>query len=175
MEQEPWRIAVLSIINPMATILPLQKLDSFPPCRENGRTVLVGGCFDILHIGHVRFLSQARKLGDYLVVLLESDTKVRQLKGKGRPAFIQEERAETLAALESVDLVVLLPAIEDDDGYSDLIMKIKPDVIAITANDPLIETKMRQAEKIGGELKVIPHVNTASSSTLAKILESDKL
>ena len=64
------------------------------------KIVLVGGCFDILHLGHVVFLEKAKKEGDVLVVLLESDEKVRFLKGKGRPVHTQSERAEILSALK---------------------------------------------------------------------------
>ena len=77
-------------------------------------TVLAGGCFDVLHPGHIVFLEKAKKAGDYLVVLLESDKKIRKLKGKGRPVHSQKERAEILSALKSVDSVVCLPYMEND-------------------------------------------------------------
>jgi FAD synthetase len=153
----------------MARIVNLQELKTFLPRETGGRIVLTGGCFDILHIGHVRFLSEAKKMGDYLIVLLENDKKVKKLKGENRPVFIQEERAEMLSALISVDLVVLLPMIENDSDYLNLMMKIKPDIIAVTENDPLIEKKRGQAKKIGGELKVISFIKTLSTSKLAKI------
>jgi rfaE bifunctional protein nucleotidyltransferase chain/domain len=156
--------------NPMVRIVDSQELEKFLPGEGKGRTVLVGGCFDILHIGHVRFLSEARGMGDCLIVLLESDKKSRKLKGRNRPVFIQSERAEMLSALRSVDLVVLLPMMEDDTDYLNLITKIKPGVIAVTENDPNIEKKRRQAEEAGGELKIIPLTKTFSSSKLVKIL-----
>jgi rfaE bifunctional protein nucleotidyltransferase chain/domain len=156
--------------NPMVRIVDSQELEKFLPGEGKGRTVLVGGCFDILHIGHVRFLSEARGMGDCLIVLLESDKKSRKLKGRNRPVFIQSERAEMLSALRSVDLVVLLPMMEDDKDYLNLITKIKPSVIAVTENDPNIEKKRRQAEEAGGELKIIPLTKTFSSSKLVKIL-----
>lgn len=134
------------------------------------RVVLTGGCFDILHIGHVRFLSEAKGLGDYLVVLLESDKNVKKSKGKGRPVFIQKERAEMLSALRSVDLIVLLPMMEKDSDYLNLVTKIKPDMIAVTEDDPHIEKKRRQAEEVGGELKIISLIKTFSTSKLAGIL-----
>lgn len=114
----------------MARIVNLQELKTFLSGKSQGRIVLTGGCFDILHIGHVRFLSEAKRMGDYLVVLLESDRKVKKLKGKNRPVFIQKERAEMLAALGSVDLIVLLPMMGNDSDYMNLLMKIKPDIIA---------------------------------------------
>jgi FAD synthetase len=157
----------------MARIVNLQELKKFLSREHKGRIVLTGGCFDILHIGHVRFLSEAKEMGDYLVVLLENDKNVKKLKGENRPVFIQKERAEMLSALGSVDLVVLLPTMENDSDYLNLIRKIKPDIIAVTENDPHIEKKKGQAKKIGGELKVISLIKTLSSSKLAEIIGAD--
>jgi FAD synthetase len=162
-----------SILNPMARIVNLQKLETVLPEKNKGKIVLAGGCFDILHIGHVRFLSEAKRMGDYLVVLLESDRRVKKLKGKSRPVFIQKERAEMLSALKSVDLIVLLPMMEKDSDYLNLVMKIKPDIIAVTENDPLIEKKRSQAKEVGGKLKVISFTKTFSTSKLVKILGVD--
>lgn len=161
----------------MARTVDLQELEKFLPGENKDRIVLTGGCFDILHIGHVRFLSEAKRMGDYLVVLLESDRKVKKLKGKDRPVFIQRERAEMLSALASVDLIVLLPTMQNDSDYLNLLMKIKPDVIAVTEDDPDIEKKRCQAKEIGGELKIISLTKTFSTSKLAKILgmEEDKI
>jgi len=154
----------------MARIVNLQELKKFLSRKGKDRIVLTGGCFDILHVGHVRFLSEAKKLGDYLVVLLESDKNVKKLKGESRPVFIQKERAEMLSALGSVDLVMLLPAMGNDSDYLNLIRIINPDIIVVTENDPLIEKKRGQAKQIGGELKVISFIKTFSSSKLAKII-----
>jgi D-glycero-beta-D-manno-heptose 1-phosphate adenylyltransferase len=76
---------------------------------ESQRVVATNGCFDILHVGHVRYLTAARKLGDVLVVGLNGDDSVRQLKGEGRPVNREQDRAEVLAALESVDYVTIFP------------------------------------------------------------------
>ncbi len=154
----------------MVKIVNLQGLKKFLPRESKGKIVLTGGCFDILHIGHVRFLSEAKRMGDYLVVLLESDKNVKKLKGKNRPIFIQKERAEMLYALRSVDLIVLLPMMENDSDYLNLVMKIKPDIIAVTGDDRHIEEKRWQAKKVGSELKIIPLIKTFSTSRLAKIL-----
>lgn len=157
----------------MAKIVDLQGLETFLRKERKGRIVLAGGCFDILHIGHVRFLSEAKKMGDSLVVLLENDEKAKKLKGKNRPIFTQEIRAEMLSALICVDWVVTLPMMENDSEYMNLVMKIKPDIIAVTENDPRIEKKKRQAETVRGELRVIPLVKTLSTSALAKIIGVD--
>jgi len=157
-------------VDPMAGIVNLRELKKIFLRESKGRTVLTGGCFDILHIGHVRFLSEAKAMGDYLVVLLESDGNVKELKGTCRPVFSQKERAEMLSALGSVDLVVLLPTMQSDSDYLDLVMDIKPDIIAVTENDPNIKNKRRQAKKVEGKLKIIPLTKTFSTSKLAKIL-----
>jgi len=154
----------------MGRIVDLQELERFLPEKSKGKIVLAGGCFDILHIGHVKFLSEAKGAGDYLIILLESDQKVKKFKGRNRPVFIQRERAEMLSALGSVDLIVLLPMMEDDGDYLNLVTKIKPDIIAVTEDDPHIEKKRGQAKEVGGELKLISLTKTFSTSKLAKIL-----
>lgn len=132
--------------------------------------VLTGGCFDILHVGHIKFLKEASKLGDSLLILLESDKKVRNLKGQNRPYFPQKDRAEVLSALSFVDYVILLPFVENDGDYSQIISKIKPAIIAVTTHDPIMEKKKRQAGLVGGKIEIIPYVKTFSSSQIAKLL-----
>jgi D-glycero-beta-D-manno-heptose 1-phosphate adenylyltransferase len=90
------------------------------------RVVLANGCFDLLHVGHVRYLSAARGLGDALVVGLNSDASVRRLKGPGRPVMPVDERAELIGALAAVDLVVVF----DEDRADALIARLRPDVHA---------------------------------------------
>ncbi len=90
-----------------------------------GTVVMTNGCFDILHPGHIELLERARDAGDLLVVALNSDGSTRRLKGAGRPVFEQLERAEILAALESVDVVCVF----DADTPLDTILAIRPDVL----------------------------------------------
>jgi D-glycero-beta-D-manno-heptose 1-phosphate adenylyltransferase len=95
--------------------------------RAQGRKIVfTNGCFDILHVGHARYLAEARALGDLLVVGLNSDRSVRSLKGLGRPIVPEEERAEMLAHLESVDFVCLF----DEDRPDALIEVVRPHVHA---------------------------------------------
>jgi D-beta-D-heptose 7-phosphate kinase/D-beta-D-heptose 1-phosphate adenosyltransferase len=89
------------------------------------RTVFTNGCFDLIHLGHARYLNAARKLGDALIVGVNGDDSVRRLKGRGRPILPAAERAELIAALECVDLVVVFP--EDDPGR--LIARLQPRVL----------------------------------------------
>jgi len=93
--------------------------------RNGRRVVFTNGCFDILHPGHIRSLEQARELGDALVVGLNSDASVRELKGQGRPVLAGQERAEILAALECVDAVVMF----DDLTPREVIARLLPDVL----------------------------------------------
>ncbi|MDP2627633.1 MAG: D-glycero-beta-D-manno-heptose 1-phosphate adenylyltransferase [Candidatus Rokubacteria bacterium] len=93
---------------------------------EGKRIVLANGCFDLLHVGHVRYLQAARALGDVLVVALNSDASVRRLKGQGRPVMGEAERAEILAALAPVDAVVIF----DEDTVDALVGRLRPDVQA---------------------------------------------
>jgi len=94
--------------------------------REGKRLVLANGCFDLLHVGHVRYLSEARALGDALLVGVNGDASVTRLKGPGRPVMAAAERAEIVGALASVDGVVIF----DDDTADALVARLRPDVHA---------------------------------------------
>jgi rfaE bifunctional protein nucleotidyltransferase chain/domain len=138
--------------------------------NKNNNVVLVGGCFDLLHFGHISFLKNAKKLGDHLLVLLESDENVKKLKGEGRPFHTQKQRKEMLESLSFVDEVRNLPPMEGNEAYYNLIREIQPSVIAFTQGDPLLEHKMKQAEEVGAKAIVIPKIHTPSTSKLAKLL-----
>lgn len=133
--------------------------------------VLVGGCFDLLHYGHISFLTQAKTYGDHLMVLLEPDKKVHMLKGEGRPFHTQHQRQQMLLSLRVVDEVMLLPVLTKNIDYYNLIRDIAPSVIAFTEGDPILEHKIKQAEMIGTRAVVIPKVETHSTTKLAKLLE----
>jgi rfaE bifunctional protein nucleotidyltransferase chain/domain len=94
--------------------------------REGNRIVMANGCFDVLHVGHVRYLRAAKALGGKLIVAVNADVSVRGLKGEGRPVMPENERAEILAALESVDAVVVFP----EPDVRALLNEIQPDVQA---------------------------------------------
>ena len=134
------------------------------------KRILVGGCFDLLHYGHVRFLEEAKKLGDTLIVALESDENVRKMKGDGRPIHSQKQRKTMLEALSCVDEVIPLPPMNSHQEYYDLVTRVYPQIIAITEGDPLEKNKREQAVKAGAELIVIPKIPTPSTSQLAKLL-----
>jgi len=91
--------------------------------KQNGkRVIFANGCFDVLHVGHVRYLQQARALGDFLVVGLNSDASVRRLKGEGRPILDQQARANLLSALECVDAILIF----EDDTVDRILIELKP-------------------------------------------------
>lgn len=125
--------------------------------KQNKTVVLAGGCFDILHPGHVIFLEKAKQKGEILFVLLESDKKVQELKGVSRPIHSQKMRAKVLSALKAVDYVVMLPYLENDKHYDELVGKIKPDVIVATAKDVNTHHK-RSAKLTGAKFKLISGV-----------------
>lgn len=134
------------------------------------KIVLVGGCFDLLHFGHINFLKQAKSYGDWLVVALESDENVKRMKGDARPIHTQTQRKEMLESLSFVDEVIALPTMHGDHDYYELVRKIKPTVIAVTQGDGAIAKKTEQAKEVGAELVVIPKIHTTSTSQLVKLL-----
>jgi D-beta-D-heptose 7-phosphate kinase/D-beta-D-heptose 1-phosphate adenosyltransferase len=145
--------------------------------RHEGKTiVLAGGVFDILHIGHVKFLEKAQQRGDILFVFLESDDNTRKLKGKNRPVNSQKSRAIVLAALTSVNYVILLPNLKTDADYDSVVSQIRPSIIAATAQDPNILHKKRQATQIKGKVVcVLQRISNQSTSKLARLIDQDLL
>jgi len=134
------------------------------------KKVLVGGCFDLVHYGHVEFLTNAKNLGDYLVVALESDENVRRMKGESRPIHTQQQRKAMLESLRVVDEVIALPSLKTDDEYASLVKTVHPSVIAITEGDPIEDKKRKHAELVSATVIVVPKVHTPSTSQLTKLL-----
>lgn len=132
--------------------------------------VLVGGCFDILHIGHIIFLSRAAEAGDNLLIALESDEFIRVRK-KRKPFHCQTDRAKILSHLSIVDYVILLPYLKNFNDYNNLVKNIKPGIIAVTDNDPQLNNKKFMAEKIGAEIKIVTRLikNQSTTRILKKI------
>lgn len=132
--------------------------------QDRGQTVVTtNGCFDVLHVGHVRYLTQTKAYADYSIVLLNSDKSVKSIKGEGRPINNENDRAEILCALSCVDYVVLF----DEDSPRDLIGEIKPDVHTKGA-DYSVET-LPEADVIiknGGRIEFITFVEGKSSSNI---------
>ena len=128
--------------------------------------VLVGGCFDLLHFGHIKFLEDSKKYGDFLVVTLESD-KFIKLKKKKKPFHNMKERAKILSSISFVDLVIKLPFFKNDQDYFKMTRFLKPKVIAVSQNDRVYANKQKQAQEVGGEVKIVTKVIKKFSSSKA--------
>ncbi len=132
--------------------------------RSQGKTIVTtNGCFDILHVGHVRYLEKAKSFGDVLIVALNSDKSVKSIKGDSRPINNENDRAEILSALRSVDYVVLF----DEDSPINLLLQIKPDVHTKGA-DYTVET-LPEAKGIieaGGRIEFISFVEGKSTTAV---------
>ncbi|OGH37265.1 MAG: hypothetical protein A2905_05665 [Candidatus Levybacteria bacterium RIFCSPLOWO2_01_FULL_36_10] len=137
--------------------------------QKGEKIILVGGCFDILHTGHIRFLKSAKELGGKLLVALESDESVKRSKGEKRPVNNQKERANILSNLPSVDIIVTLPFLEGYVDYYRLVEKIKPDIIAVTKGDKRKKEKERQARAFGAKvIETVERVKDFSTTNIIK-------
>ncbi len=138
--------------------------------RDQGKTlVLGGGCFDIIHPGHLIYLEKAREQGDVLIVALESDSNVRRLKGDKRPVNNQQQRARQLTGLSFVDYIILLPPLVGYRQYFDITQKLSPHAIAITEGDLKQREKEIQAKEVGA--KVISVVKRLKEHSTTKFLK----
>lgn len=135
---------------------------------QDKSVVFTNGCFDLLHPGHTRYLSDARKLGDLLVVAINSDQGVRALKGAGRPIFPQGERAELLAALEDVDYVTIF----DEPTPRSIIARMRPDVLVKGAGWRPDEIVGRaEVEAAGGRVVSMPAVFAFSTTAIVDAIQ----
>lgn len=154
------------------TIQALQLVKQF---RNQGKKiVLAGGCFDIIHVGHIRFLEKAKEQGDVLFLFLESDEAIKKYKGVTRPVNTQSDRATVLSALTSVDYIIPLSGILSDEEYDRLILAIKPAIIATTKADPYRLHKERQAELSDAKvMDVTDFLQNQSTTHIAKLLQKE--
>lgn len=146
-------------------IIPASKISEFPAVIEAAgkKLVFTNGCFDLLHVGHVRYLQAARALGDALFVGINSDASVRALKGPTRPVNSQDDRAEVLDALACVDYV----SIFDGERATDLIERIKPAVYAKGGDytvDSLHKGELNALRSVGSEIHILPLVPGKSTT-----------
>ncbi|HUF05401.1 MAG TPA: adenylyltransferase/cytidyltransferase family protein [Aridibacter sp.] len=138
--------------------------------RDRKRIVLANGCFDVLHVGHLRYLKGARDAGDFLVVGINSDEQVRRLKGHGRPLLPQDERAELVAALRPVDAVTLF----DEPTVEELIRAIRPDFHAKGTDyteDTVPEREV--VRECGGKVIIVGDPKDHSSTDLLASVSRD--
>ena len=136
--------------------------------RSHGeKVVTTNGCFDVLHVGHLRYLQAAKKLGDILIVAINSDDSVRAIKGDKRPLVPEDERAEMLAALEFVDYVMIFPELDPIKFLNEL----RPDIHVKGGDYSLDRIIEREAvESIGGELHLLPGAAGKSTSNLIELI-----
>jgi D-glycero-beta-D-manno-heptose 1-phosphate adenylyltransferase len=132
--------------------------------QEGKRVVFTNGCYDVLHPGHVRFLEQARSLGDVLVLALNSDESVRRLKGAGRPLYSLRARACVAAALEAVDAVTAF----EEDTPRELIAALLPDVLVKGADWSHFIAGREEVEAAGGQVLTIPLEQGFSTTNIVK-------
>ena len=138
------------LIHSMGKILYNQDIHLIQKAKKSGdKLVLVGGCFDVLHTAHIEFLKKARKEGDALIVLLESDKKIRELKGESRPINSQNDRAAALSKLNLADYILNLTYLKTNRDYEILVKKIEPDIIAITRGNRVYDWEREYVEKTG--------------------------
>jgi D-beta-D-heptose 7-phosphate kinase/D-beta-D-heptose 1-phosphate adenosyltransferase len=138
--------------------------------RRGKKIVFTNGCFDLLHVGHVRYLQEARSLGDFLIVALNTDASVKKLKGPDRPVQMQDDRAEILAALECINGVTFF----DEPTPIAVIEKVKPDILVKGGDWPV--EKIVGADfvlKNGGSVKSLPfHKGRSTTGLIEKILKT---
>jgi D-beta-D-heptose 7-phosphate kinase/D-beta-D-heptose 1-phosphate adenosyltransferase len=133
--------------------------------KEGKKIAFTNGCFDILHVGHVRYLREAKKIGDILVLALNSDSSVRAIKGEERPLVCEEERAEVLAALEFIDFVTIFPELTP----LELIKHLKPDILIKGGDWPEEKVVGREeVKKWGGHVAIIPKVEGKSTTNIVE-------
>lgn len=150
-----------------AKIIRFEDLESSKSKHKDKKTVLVGGCFDLFHFGHLFFLEKAKEKNNFLIVALESDEFIVKRKQK-QPVHTQAQRAQILSHLDLVDMVILLPFMENDKDYYRLTEQIKPNCVAITKDHPHLEHRKKQALLIGASVIEVDLIQEFSSSNIAK-------
>jgi len=152
-------------------VVPLEKLQQRAKALRTAgkKLVATNGCFDLLHVGHVRYLNGARALGDALIVGINGDESVRELKGRGRPVNNQNDRAEIIAALGCVDLVAIFPELR----ATRFLELAAPDIYVKGGDykqDTLNAEEQQVLQKIGAKIDIVPLERGFSTSDLVKRL-----
>jgi D-glycero-beta-D-manno-heptose 1-phosphate adenylyltransferase len=156
-------------------VVPLEQLQQRATAlRAAGKKIVAtNGCFDLLHVGHIRYLNAARALGDALIVGINGDQSVRELKGAGRPINKENDRAETVAALERVDLVTIFPEVR----ATRFLELTAPDVYVKGGDykeDTLNAEERQVLQKIGAKIDILPFTSGYSTSDLLARLTKTK-
>jgi rfaE bifunctional protein nucleotidyltransferase chain/domain len=154
----------------MGQIIPITQLDSWRE-KQTKKIVATNGCFDILHIGHLRYLTQAKKLGDILVIGLNGDTSVHTLKGEGRPINNESDRAELLASLQIVDIVTIF----SEPKATNFLNLAKPHIYVKGGDyteDKLDKDEANAIKKNGGTIKILPLTKEKSTTNLIEKIQN---
>ena len=139
--------------------------------RGGGRVVFANGCFDLLHVGHVRYLEAARSLGDLLVVGINSDEQVRRLKGEGRPYVPERERAETVASLRAVDYVTVF----HEPTVTELLLALRPDIHAKGTDYTEESVPERDVVRsFGGRVQIVGDPKDHSSTEMVRSVNREE-
>jgi rfaE bifunctional protein nucleotidyltransferase chain/domain len=160
-------------INAAARILERNRLIARVAIARKGgaRVVFANGCFDLLHVGHVRYLEAARSLGDILVVGINSDEQVRRLKGEGRPYVPERERAETVASLRAVDYVTVF----NEPTVTELLQALRPDIHA--KGTDYTEESVPERDVVrsyGGRVQIVGDPKEHSSTEMLKRVSGEQ-
>lgn len=151
----------------MSQITSLKKLHAI--CHElqaNNKVVLATGVFDLLHSEHKKFLKKAKEQGDILLVGVETDERVKKLKGQDRPVWKLAKRLKQIAKFPFVDHVFALPQkFDKPENHEELIAQLKPDILAVSANTPNQQEKKKIMQKYAGKAKVVLPYNPKISTT----------
>jgi rfaE bifunctional protein nucleotidyltransferase chain/domain len=149
-----------------------QLIEAISTARKGGqRIVFANGCFDVLHVGHVRYLEAAKALGDLLIVAINSDAQARRLKGEGRPLMPQDQRAEIVSALAAVDFVTIF----EEPTVTELLLALKPDVHA-KGTDYTEDTVPERdvVRSYGGRVAIAGDPKDHSSSRMIENVSSER-
>jgi rfaE bifunctional protein nucleotidyltransferase chain/domain len=136
--------------------------------RNTDKTIILAtGVFDLLHQEHILFLRKAKAAGDFLVVGIESDVRVKQMKGPDRPVHSQQKRKQDIEELGFVDLVFILPEdFSKPEHHRQLIAEIRPAILAVSSHTAYLDKKQALLQEFGGEVKVVHEHNPEVSTTL---------
>ncbi len=144
-------------------------------CNFQKKIVLIGGCFDLLHYGHIEYLKKSKDLGDYLIVALEPDEHIIKYK-KRQPVHNQSQRANNLASIRYVDNVLMLPMLKNYNDYFQLVQDTCPNIIAVTKGDPQLANIEKQAKNIGAKVEiVIDRLNEFSTTNILNCKNCKKI
>lgn len=152
-------------------LIDRKKISNLRGELQGKKTVFTNGCFDILHVGHVRYLTAAKNFGDVLIVGLNTDESVKKLKGASRPVNNQNDRAEVLLGLKAVDHVIFF----GEDTAENLIAELHPDVY-VKGGDYTLETlpEAKIVKAYGGQIELVKLVEGKSTTNIIKKISSEK-